>query len=120
MIYATSNSFFKVWDVQAKENVVTINMSTSRKDKKTGEYVNSSWNYVSFVGKCKEKAEKLNRGDKITNLEFGLDREPYYKDNEKLYPKQPRITVFDFTVVASNGRSGYEPPEEPDDSELPF
>lgn len=134
MIFATSHSYFTIWEVKKEERSCTITMSTSRKDKRSGNYLNSNWSYVQFVGDAYPKACKLNKRDRITNLEFGLSWEPYTnKDGDKVFAKSPRFVVFDFEI-ANNRDSEYKPrskpivaDDEPDDDfyessddELPF
>lgn len=132
MISATTKTFFKVWKIEDKGKYKEVEMSSSRKDKRTDEYVSSSWRYVRFVGNANEKAEKLERGDRITNVSFVMDREPYEKDGEKVYPNSPRFVVFDFDM-ATTGSGGpkkksasknrdfdNEPSGYVDDGELPF
>lgn len=118
MISANSKSFFKIWEVDVKDRYAEANMSTSRKDKKTGDYINSNWRYVRFVSDAFEKVKKLNKGDRITNLTLGIYREAYMKDGEKVLPKNPSFVVFDFDVAYGEKKKEYEPDNEPD--ELPF
>lgn len=124
MIYAESNSFFKVWEVDKKERECVLTLGTSRKDKRTDEYLNSNWGYVHFVGDAFEKACRLERGDRITSVKFGLSWEPYTdRDGKKTYAKSPRMVVFDFEVADSTKRN--KPvdeisDDELDDNELPF
>ena len=123
MIYAESNSFFKVWEVDKKEHECVLTLGTSRKDKRTDEYLNSNWSSVHFVGDAFEKACRLERGDRITNVRLGLSWEPYEKDGKKAYTKSPRMVVFDFEVADSAKK---KPEKEDDDfdfedeGELPF
>lgn len=123
MIYAESNSFFKVWDVDKKERECVLTLGTSRKDKRTDEYLNSNWSYVHFVGDAFEKACRLERGDRITSVKFGLSWEPYEKDGKKIYAKSPRMVVFDFEVADSakkqNRNDDFDNEAESDD-DLPF
>ena len=112
----TSNSFAKIWDIQDKDGWAEVRMSTSRKDKKSGEYVNSYFSFVRFT---------YHAYDKITNIQLSLSMEPYVKNGEKIYPKSVKITVFDFDeVFDETGRKpkGPAPVDEydPDSSELPF
>lgn len=106
MIYATSESYFTVWRGTIHERYAEFSLSTSRKDKKTDEYKNSNWNFVRFVGDAFEESKKLKERDRITNVKFALECEPYTDRNgETVYPKSPRIVVFSFEM-AENSRSG--------------
>ena len=120
MIYADSDSYFKIWDIDKRENETIVQMGTSRKDKRTDEYVNSTWSYTHFVGKANEKVRELNKGDRITNVRLGLSWEPYEKDGKKVYAKSPRMVVFDFEVAYAGKKKDVDEINEPDDSELPF
>lgn len=136
MIYATSNSFVTVWRGEYKDNYSEFSISSSRKDRKTDEYINSNFSYVRFVGKAFDKSKELKERDRITNITFGLTLEPYMKDGEKVYPKGVRITIYDFEMAEPlhssgakiSGKPHSEPyaavdsydPDEDDDGELPF
>lgn len=126
MLYATSTSFATIWSIQKEEKYCVVKLSTSRKDKRTDKYVNSNWSYVKFVGEANQKARNLNEKDKITNIKLAFDNEPYEKDGQKVYPKFPHITFFDFDTV-DDGRKPKGKPiieegedNEPDDGDLPF
>lgn len=123
MIFAESNSFFKVWEVDKKERECVLTLGTSRKDKRTDEYLNSNWSFVHFVGDAFEKACHLERGDRITNVRLGLSWEPYEKDGKKVYTKAPRMVVFDFEVADSVKKKSEKEDDDfdfEDDGELPF
>ena len=75
----TSNSFAKIWDIQDKDGWAEVRMSTSRKDKKSGEYVNSYFSFVRFTYHAYDKIKKMSVGDKITNIQLSLSMEPYVK-----------------------------------------
>ena len=56
--------YAKIWKIEYGEKFVKAQISTSRKDKKTNEYINSPW-HATFVGNCVDSAKQLNEGDKI-------------------------------------------------------
>jgi hypothetical protein len=122
MIYVQDDQWATVWEVEDKGNYSEVKFSTSRKDKKSGEYINSSWAFTRFVGDAHKKASDLNRGDKIKLKGAGISREPYMKDGEKLWPKNPSIVVFNFEFAgdkaAKNSKSSDE--EEPSAEQFPF
>jgi len=84
-----------VWSLQDKGTYAQVNMSTSRKDKKTEEYANSSW-YANFVGEAYKNIDELSeRGTRILVKSGTLKKEPYMdKDGVRQYPKNPTMTVF--------------------------
>lgn len=120
----TSNSFLKIWNIEDKDGYAEVKMSSSRKDRKSGEYINSYFSFVKFTYHAYDKIKKMSVGDKITDVQFSLSMEPYVKNGEKIWPKSVKITVFDFTPVDDVGRKpkGPAPVDEfdPDSSELPF
>ena len=125
MIFATSNSFFKVWKIEQRDKDCIVQMSTSRKDRRTDEYLNSNWSFVSFVGKANEKIREMEKGDRLTNVQLGLSWEPYEKDGERIYAKSPRMVIFDFDKVDApkknvNIEDNNEFEELAGEDELPF
>lgn len=124
-IFATSDSFWTYWrTTDQQQKYATCVFSTSRKDKQNGEWKNSNWSFVRVVGNGFAKLADLNEKDKITNVRFSLECEPYTdKTGQRVFPKSPRMVIFDFDF-AEVGRkpSGPAPVDEfdPDSSELPF
>jgi hypothetical protein len=93
-----------VWEVEDKGSLATGKVSSSRKDKRLPEgkqWINSSW-FVKFVGTAYSKIDELSKGTRIEILNGVIAQEPYEKDGEKLYPKSPQITVFDFSVLGQS------------------
>lgn len=120
----TSNSFARIWDIQDKDGYAEVKLSTSRKDKRSGEYVNSYFSFVRFTYHAYDKIKHMSVGDKITNIQLSLSYEPYTKNGEKVYPKSVKLTVFDFDDVSDGGRkpAGPAPVDEGFDGDdmLPF
>lgn len=125
MSFWIENAFASVWDVELQEKVAMVSLSTSRKDKRTEEYVNSSWgDYNRFVGKARDKAEDLaalipaakaeGRPVRIKILQATMSNEPYVKDGERVWPKRPQLAVFDFEFSDAPNVS------TEDDEEIPF
>src|SRR5215216_3147750 len=83
--------------VKVEENYATVNLSSSRKDKRSGEYVYSSWGFARFVGDAFKSLDMLHDGDVITLTSAMISHEPYLKDDKKTWG-EARITVFDFEV----------------------
>ena len=68
-----NGNYATIWGVVPKENVCQVQLSTSRKDKTTGEYVTDfSDNFVLFSGKAGEKAQSLEPGTRIQIKECRL------------------------------------------------
>lgn len=122
MLYISEKQFATVWEVEDKGNYSLVKMSTSRKDKESGDYKNSSWTFVRFVSQAHDKAKSLKKQDRIVIKGGGISLEPYIKDGQKTYPKNPQIVVFNFDFAeafSSSGNSMDTPPSVEDD-DLPF
>ena len=124
-IFATSDSFLTFWEITRDEqNYCEAKLSSSRKDKVSGEWKNSNWSFVRFVGQAAKDVRTLQPKDKITNVRFSMECEPYTdKTGQRVYPKSPRLCVFIFDS-ADVGRkpAGKAPVDEyePDEDGLPF
>ena len=58
--------FVKVWEVENKGNYHIVSISTSKKNKETGEYETDFSNkFVRFVGAAHTMASNLKKGDVI-------------------------------------------------------
>jgi len=116
-MFNITGKYCKVWAVDIKENMVLVDLTTSKKEK-DGSYTNSKYFKVKFVGKCLQQAQQLQEGDKIdiTNGMIGKRKyqEKYYDD----------VVVFGFEYSDGSTRtkqdeSGFEPIED-DGDELPW
>jgi hypothetical protein len=110
-----------VWEIEDKEKYAVVRMSSSRKvkDSNPAEYINSNWSFVRFVGKAYEKiqSEGLAQKDRIVLKGATVSLEPYMENDEKKYPKNPRITVFNWEHVESNASSKMDTPPTVEDEE---
>jgi hypothetical protein len=116
-----------VWKVEEKGNYGLVQFSSSRKDKRIDDpkkqWINSSWSFVRFVGKAHDKLGELDRNAKIELHGATLSKEPYEKDGETVYPAQPQLVVFDFSVPTSaeGGSKEFDKaPEVQDEDSIPF
>jgi hypothetical protein len=122
------NARVTIWSVEDRETYSLVKMGSSRKDKRTNEYANTTWSFVRFVGAAHDKAKGLNEKDRIVLKGATVAQEPYMKDGEKVWPKYPQITVFNFEpyVYENNEDGGLDKPpvveEDEDDSDdnMPF
>jgi len=117
-----------VWQIEDKEKYAQVRMSTSSKNK-DGEYTNSNWSFVRFVGKAynDELLAMLPSKSNPIRLEIkgGVTQESYMKDGEKRYPKNPQIVVWSWELSEYNGggsshKTGMDKPpivEEADDGD---
>lgn len=142
MIWFEANG--TVWKVEDKGNYARINFSTSRKDKETGEYHNSSW-FANVVGKAYDFVKNsVERGD-FVHIKGRLSNERYQDDYGNWQNrKTPDIMIYDMDYYENSGVDMDKPPrivaetesqsekpvklterksikaQPPDDEELPF
>ncbi len=88
-----TKSYATVWSVEDKGNYVEGRISTSKKDKRTDEYVNSNW-FPRFVGKCKDVAAGLGERDRIIITNAAIES-VYVKETQKTYTN---MVIFDFEM----------------------
>lgn len=113
------------WSIEPKSDTMTqVRISTSRKDKQTGEYVQDFSGFVTFVGTAVAKqAANLKEKDRIKlgNVEVTTK---YIKEKEREYTN---FKCYSFTVQDSETQSPSEQAEpQPsvddmiDEDRLPF
>ena len=83
-----------VWEKEDRDTYAIVKLGTSRKDKKSGEYANSNWSFVKFVGRAYEGIMDVPDKGRIVIKSGTISQEPYMKDNVKTWPKSPQIVVF--------------------------
>lgn len=107
-----------IWKIEDKSTHALVQMTSSRKDKKTNEYKNSTWSFVRFVGEAYKKIGSLSEKDRII-VQGGVSKEPYNdKDGNKKYPENPQIVVFNWEPVEESSNKKQE--ESVEDDNLPF
>lgn len=116
-----------VWNVEDKGNYSVVKLSTARKNKDSGEYINSSWSFVRFLGRAHEKVNELSERDRIVILAGSISLEPYIdKEGNKAWPKNPQILVFDWefserkTGVKNSTRNLANDLSLNDEGDIPF
>jgi hypothetical protein len=123
MIYI-KDQYAMIWKTEDKGNYHLVSMSTSRKDKKSGNYKSSNWAFVRFVGDAHDKVATLPEKTRILIKAGGISKESYEQDGETKWPSNPNIVVFNFELPEKNSDTGKldTPPvvEEDSDEELPF
>lgn len=111
-------------NIKRSEKSTLANISTSRKDQQSGEYKYSGFGFVRFVGKAHDFMKSVKDGDVIVIKTGIITREAYMKDDQRMFPKNEQITVFDAELFkAGNGNQSAsdemeELPEDPD--QIPF
>ena len=122
MSLRVSGRFCKVWDIEVNDNgYAKVNLGTSRKDKE-GNYINTNWWGVVFVGEAKEFGANLTKGDVIEVVSGQL---------ENVYNKEKKVSYFNMVVfeakmenqenvAPSNKKQVKTPPVDTDSDEFPF
>jgi len=103
------NQRVRIWEVEDRDTYAIVKMGTSRKDKRDDSYKNSNWGFVRFVGKAYEKILDVEEKQQVWLKGATISLEPYEKDGETLYPKNPQIVVFNFVVDDPNEDEEEEP-----------
>jgi hypothetical protein len=111
-----------LWEVEDHDTYAVAKLGTSHKDKKTGDYLNSNWSFVRFVGKAYEGIMDVPLKSRIVIKSGWITQEPYMKDGVKTWPKNPQITVFawEYPEGTDNSSKMDQPPIVEDDDSLPF
>lgn len=120
------NTFATVWEIKNTNGAsVSVRLSTSYKDKKTGEYISDFSEYVFFSGDAARKAASLKQKDRIKLLQTSVTSR---WDKEKKV-NHHFFSVWDFEMADGRGGSGARPAAaapkavpavEEDSDELPF
>lgn len=127
------NGFCSVWSAEPSKTGKTtrVRLSSSRKNKATGEYEQDFSGFCTFIGKAHEMAQNLQPKDRIKILECDVGT-TYDKENNKEYVN---YKVFEFEMANGNSsnsggsKTGTKKKAplsvddgevESDDSELPF
>ena len=119
-----TNGYCTIWEVTPVSDMVTkARVSTSRKNRKTGEYETDFSGFVSFVGTAAaQKAARLKERDRIRLGDI---------DVTSRYDKGRKETFINFNIfsfdMADDVKGGSKPESqhtvddgEIDDSRLPF
>ena len=120
-----NNNYAKVWKIFPKEKkeqrYTVVQLSTSRKDKKTKEYSTDFSGYVRMVGTAEEKSKELEAQDKIKLVTVGVTNS-YDKAKKTTYTQ---YVCFDFEFDNSQKQAEVSGDSDgfmdmPDDAKLPF
>ena len=108
----SAGSFAKLWEIRKREEKYTdIRISTSRKNKDTGEYEQDFGDFARLVGKAHEAAEDLNDGDRFKIIKCGV---------ENRYNKEKKITYYNFVIFEIEPVESEPSKDVSDDEENPF
>ena len=119
MLNTGRDNYITVWKITEKEGRYSASVTTSRKNKQTGEYVNSYWN-VRFVGSAQEKAKALKEKDRIIVHagDLNIENTSYKKEGQDKPQNYLSVTIFDFDQNSTQGSNESSTSDNPDD--LPF
>lgn len=115
------NAYMKVWSVECFERYSKANISSSRKNRETGEYETDFSGFVTLIGSAHKKAVDLGGGERIKIT--ACDVTTKYDKGKGI--KYTNFTVFDWEP-ADNPKEPVETPvstveeEGASDDELPF
>lgn len=107
----SNGSYAKIWQIKAiNANYSDIRISTSKKDRETGEYKQDFGGFVRMVGKAHDLMSYLSEGDKFKIVRCGV---------ENHYDKEKKVTYNNFVIFDAEAEDA---PASPDtsDEENPF
>ena len=113
-----SKSYAKVWEVEDKGKYLSGKIGSSRKNKATDEWINSTF-FCRFVGHAVELARTLVKGDKIIITNATIES-TYDKEKQKGFTN---VAIFNFEMNEGQGTSPKQADtyqQEDDTDELPF
>lgn len=91
-------AYATVWEVRNDNGYYTVRISTSRKDKQTGDYVSDFSGFARLLGNASTYGSKLKEKDRIKIGD--CDVSTYYdKQNHKNYTN---FTIFDLELQNSS------------------
>lgn len=116
MLNTGRDNYITIWKITEKDGRYSGSATTSRKNKQTGEYINSYWN-VRFVGSAQEKAKTLTEKDRIIVHagDLNIENTSYKKEGQDKPQNYLSVTIFDFEP---NNSQSSNTSDNPDD--LPF
>lgn len=118
------NAYATVWEVKTtRGSSMNVRISTSVKDKKSGDYISDFGSYVFFAGDAAKKATNLKEKDRVQLLQTSVTSK---------YDKNTKQTSYTFYVwdfkPAEGGKNNKQsasviPPKAPaieENDDLPF
>lgn len=93
-----TNGYATVWEVKkGNGNYTDVRISTSRKDKQSGEYVTDFSGWVRFIGTAHQMAGNLNVKDRIKIGDCEVTN---------TYDKEKKVTYTNFAVFSFETTNG--------------
>ena len=96
----SNGSYAKLWEVKPEEgkNYTEARISTSVKDKQTGNYRQDFGAYVRMVGDAHTKVSNMNEGDRFKIIKCGVSNN-FDKDKQRTYVN---YVIFDIEPANSS------------------
>lgn len=104
-----TGSYGTIWEVRDKGNYSDVRLSTSRKNKQTGEYEQDFGGYVRFIGEAHKNAASLNERDRIRFGDVEITNN-YVKEKNITYTN---VACFSFDLADESGRSSGSAAKKP-------
>lgn len=103
-------SYAKIWEIKhRKEKYTEARISTSRKNRDTGDYEQDFGGFVRFVGKAHEAMNDLSEKDSFKIIRCGV---------ENHYDKEKKVSYNNFVIFEIE--TDDSAPAKEDDGENPF
>lgn len=92
------DGYAKVWKTTVYEKYTLVELSTSKKNKQSGEYeVDFQHSFVKFIGQAHRDATSLTRGSRIKLGDCDVTRK-YSKEKQREYID---FIVYDFSLESA-------------------
>lgn len=115
MINTGRDTYMTIWKMYERDGKFSAQVSTSHKDTRTNEWVNSYW-FIRFVKDAAEKAKTLVEKDRILVKAGDLNIENIYKKDGEEKKSSLILTAFNFEKQEKKSAST----KATSDDELPF
>lgn len=116
------NAWAKIWEITPNERYTKVRLSTSKKNKQTGEYEQDFSGFVTLAGTAHRDAAKLKVGDRIKIGECEVTNR--YDKSKNITYTNYSIYTFEFSEDQGNTTQVAEAActvdETEDPEELPF
>lgn len=101
----SAGSYAKIWEIKAiNEKYSDIRISTSKKDKNTGEYSQDFGGFVRMVGQAHSQMQYLNEGDRFKIVRCGVENS-YNKEKKTTFNNFIIFEIESDEALASSGAS---------------
>lgn len=121
-----TGAWAKIWEITPGERSTKLRVSTSKKNKQSGEYEQDFSGFVTFAGTAHKEAGQLKVGDRFQIGDCDVSSR-YDKEKKKEYIN---FTVFSFhlgdnaqvknNATETTASSAFVAVEDLDEEELPF